>query len=148
MACSARSYKHECEDAFSIHCCVSGLRLRGPTWQTAAKRGPTLFVPRSHLSGRTPQPGETSWHGIKPRSALVNKGDCVMFRSDVWHCGSPSTTNAGTRRVMQVHYCSSSIGHPTLPRAVPATLPEILAKANSRQRRLLAGFAPVSSQPS
>jgi hypothetical protein len=45
MACSARSYKHECEDAFSIHCCVSGLRLRGPTWQTAAKRRADAVCP-------------------------------------------------------------------------------------------------------
>eukprot|EP01046_Picozoa_sp_COSAG06_P054670 COSAG06_NODE_9811_length_1810_cov_59.270299_1_plen_72_part_00 len=71
-----------------------------------------------------------------------------MFRSDVWHCGSPNTTEDETRHVMQVHYCSSAISHPTLPRAVPDIAPEIYAKASPRQRRLLAGFvepSPASS---
>jgi hypothetical protein len=46
--------------------------------------GPTVFVPGSHLSGRSPLPGEHSWRGIRPQAAQVRAGDCVMFRSDVW----------------------------------------------------------------
>jgi len=59
--------------------------------------GPTLFVPGSHLSGRPPRPEETGWRGVGPRSANVKAGSCVMFRSDVWHSGSPNLSGEKMR---------------------------------------------------
>jgi ectoine hydroxylase-related dioxygenase (phytanoyl-CoA dioxygenase family) len=133
--------------------------------------GPTLFVPGSHLSGRSPVAGEAAWESprgqVGPRSARVKAGDCVLFRSDVWHSGSTNTSQ-DTRHLMQVHYCSKLISHrlgaryrhpdereageaehdnivaqrqSTTVHNAPESRPEVVALANARQRRLLAGFS-------
>ena len=101
--------------------------------------GPTYFIPRSHLSGRWPEPTETSWRGEGPRSALCKAGDCLLFRSDVWHSSSPNTS-ARARHLMQVHFASRLISHPRQPIQAPPTRAEVLRGATARQRRLLAGF--------
>ena len=127
--------------------------------------GPTLFVPGSHLSGRAPRAGEHSWRGKGARAALVNAGDCLMFRSDVWHASTPNLTADRTRHIMQVHYCSSLLSHRVgsayqprsnegdwhsshdggdgpwgSPVASPESEPAIEKKMNARQARRRAGF--------
>ena len=47
--------------------------------------GPTKFIAGSHKAGRRPTNGENHYQGMPAQSLLVKGGDCVMFRSDVWH---------------------------------------------------------------
>ena len=63
--------------------------------------GPTKFIPNSHMAGRRPRTGEDSFHGTGAKSILARKGDCVMFRSDVWHRGSKNTSER-ERHIIQV----------------------------------------------
>ena len=63
--------------------------------------GPTKFIPNSHMSGRRPKDGEDNFHGVEAKSILARKGDCVMFRSDVWHRGSKNSSDR-TRHMIQV----------------------------------------------
>ena len=166
-------------DFLPLYCPDVAERLRVPIYLITAHYylddmgddmalGPTLFVPGSHLAGRAPQPGEHSWRGVPPRAACVRAGDCLMFRSDVWHAALPNTTADRTRHLMQVHYCSSLISHrvgrpwdparsgpewagsaddeettagSVPPVASPSTVAEVEARMNMRQRRLLAGFS-------
>jgi hypothetical protein len=40
------------------------------------------------------------------QSLQVEAGDCVMFRSDVWHRGGGNTCGEA-RHILQVHYCDA-----------------------------------------
>ena len=40
------------------------------------------------------------------QSLQVEAGDCVMFRSDVWHRGAGNTCGEA-RHILQVHYCDA-----------------------------------------
>eukprot|EP01046_Picozoa_sp_COSAG06_P031672 COSAG06_NODE_3102_length_5858_cov_6.861087_5_plen_93_part_00 len=51
------------------------------------------FIPNSHMAGRRPREGEDNFHGVEAKSILARKGDCVMFRSDVWHRGSKNSSD-------------------------------------------------------
>ena len=100
--------------------------------------GPTRFTRRSHLLGRPEwqEQREEAPPSVPEESALVSAGDCVIFRSDVWH-GAGGNVSTEARHIMQVHYsCDDMSG-----RQEPHTAPEISAAAmdaaNARQRRLL-----------
>lgn len=98
--------------------------------------GPTNFIPGSHLSGRNPN-GDTTWKGQTEKSIMCNAGDVVIFRSEVWHRGTANTSDE-TRYLLQVHYAKRMIAQkypPYLNRFQFA--PKILARATSRQRRLM-----------
>ena len=66
--------------------------------------GPTHFIAGSHLAGRPPRASDGSaYRGMPDQSLLVKGGDCVMFRSDVWHRGG-GNTNGEPRHIIQVFY--------------------------------------------
>jgi hypothetical protein len=45
---------------------------------------PTRVIPGSFRSCRRPKPGETSYRGRTPLTAIAQPGDTLLFRSDVW----------------------------------------------------------------
>ncbi len=99
--------------------------------------GPTQFIPGSHRSGTRPQPGQMDWNGRQIEDCIVQAGDAVIFRSEVWHRGTPNTSDE-TRYLLQVHYAQRMITQkfpPYLNRFL--FNPELLAQATPRQRRLL-----------
>ena len=99
--------------------------------------GPTRMIPGSHRAGRKPKTNETDWNGINQQSVMVNAGDVVMFRSEIWHRGSANIGTA-TRYLIQVHYANrwiSSRMPPYLNKFQVA--PELLDTATPRQLRLL-----------
>ena len=111
--------------------------------------GPTKFIPGSHLAGRRPtaEEGESdSYNGVPAKSILARKGDCVMFRSDVWHRGSKNTSDR-TRHIIQVHYGNRWTDNRrkyTDPNGSGESYdvffpvdPAIFAAANPRQRRII-----------
>jgi len=65
---------------------------------------PTLVIPGSHRAGRKPQPGETQWHGRSAEPVLCKAGDMLLFRSDLWHAGSPNRSAERSRYLLQIHY--------------------------------------------
>lgn len=106
---------------------------------------PTYVIPGSHKSGRALSPADGShptWHGRGLEPVLVQAGDVLFFRSEVWHSGSANTSDA-TRYLLQVHYAERFISQKFSPWPWQYN-PEILAIANERQQRLL-GKHPESS---
>lgn len=109
---------------------------------------PTWIVPGSHKSGRAPggkgvtnsgtQGGhEMSWNGIDARPVLVNAGDAMLFRSEVWHSGSVNRTLDRTRYLLQVHYSRRGIAQRFPPYLEFKYNQKVLDAANERQLRLL-----------
>jgi hypothetical protein len=103
---------------------------------------PTRIVPGSHRSRRAPGPGETSWNARGADTLVVNAGDCVVFRSDVWHAGGDNTTATSTRYLLQVHYGRREMAQHFSPFLDWRHDPHVLAAATPRQRRLLGDHAP------
>ena len=102
--------------------------------------GPTKMVRGSHKSGR--QPGDdTAWDGNEEQSILCKAGDAVMFRSEVWHRGSASTSPQD-RYLLQVFYANRMVTQKFPPYPHRFRLDEsILAQATPRQRRLIGDHA-------
>jgi len=112
---------------------------------------PTWVVPGSHFSGRGPSVSgnsgkaslgfvngsEREWNGIKERPVLVNAGDAMLFRSEVWHSGSVNKTTNRTRYLLQVHYGRRGVAQRFPPYLEFKYNPEVLKAANERQLRLL-----------
>ena len=109
---------------------------------------PTWVVPGSHKSGRAPgeakaavgafQGGhEMSWNGNDAQPILVNAGDGMLFRSEVWHSGSVNKTKDRTRYLLQVHYSRRGIAHRFPPYLEFKYNPKVLDAATDRQLRLL-----------
>lgn len=99
--------------------------------------GPTQFIPGSHRSGTRPLPGQFDWNGKGVEDCIVRAGDAVVFRSEVWHRGTPNTSQE-TRYLLQVHYAQRMITQkfpPYLNRF--AFNRDLLDTATPRQRRLL-----------
>ena len=104
--------------------------------------GPTNFVPGSHRAGRRPREGETSFKGVGEQSILCNAGDCVVFRCEVWHRGTPNTSGR-TRYLLQVHYAQRIITQKYPPYLNRFQFDEsILERATPRQLRLLGNHTP------
>lgn len=103
-----------------------------------AELGPTLVVPGSHKAGRPPQ-DETTWHDITPKAVMVNAGDVCLFRSDLWHGAWRNTHPTERRYMLQVLYGCGYLGNRWYPAMQYESLysPAVMAKATSRQRRLL-----------
>ncbi len=96
---------------------------------------PTYVIPGSHKSGRSPEPGEESWHGQPLQPVLCKAGDVLVFRSEVWHSGSRNLTDQ-TRYLIQVHYSHRTISQRFSPFPFVYNQ-EILSIASDRQLRLL-----------
>ena len=110
---------------------------------TTEELGPTKFIPGSHLAGRAPvKDVDTNWRGKEPQSALVQAGDVVVFRSDVWHQGSANTTAGQGRYLLQVHYGRKFVHKFYTPYMNFCFAPDILAQASPRQRRLMGDHPP------
>ena len=109
-----------------------------------ADLGPTTVIPGSHKAGRYPE-NQTSWHGASPKAVMVNAGDVMLFRSDIWH-GAWMNSSKERRYMMQIFYAS-----PFIERNFPAMRydkywsQEVIDKATPRQRRLLGGAVPKSA---
>lgn len=99
--------------------------------------GPTQFIPGSHRSGTRPQAGQLTWNGRKMEDCIVKAGDVVVFRCEVWHRGTPNTSDE-TRYLLQVHYAQRMITQKFPPYLNRFQFnPELMAQATPRQRRLL-----------
>lgn len=97
--------------------------------------GPTTLVPGSHRAGRPPR-DETSWHGMSPKALLVRAGDCMLFRSDIWH-GAAMNRGPHRRYLAQVHYANIFI-QGRIPSVSMSGQwdPRALEALTARQRRL------------
>ncbi|MDE0670447.1 MAG: phytanoyl-CoA dioxygenase family protein [Caldilineaceae bacterium] len=99
--------------------------------------GPTQFIPGSHRSGRRPAQGEITWNGRGMQDCIVKAGDAVVFRCEVWHRGTPNTSDE-TRYLLQVHYAQRMITQKFPPYLNRFQFDqELLDQASPRQRRLL-----------
>lgn len=102
--------------------------------------GPTTLVPGSHRAGRPPN-NETEWNGIKPRALLVKAGDCMLFRSEIWH-GAAMNKGPHRRYVIQVHYGNIFIQRGSVPLANREKWdPRGLAALTPAQRQLFGEIA-------
>lgn len=97
---------------------------------------PTWVIPGSHRAGRAPHPDERSWRGRAAEPVLCRAGDCLLFRSDLWHSGSRNLSQR-TRYLLQVHYGRRMVAQKFSPYLDWRFDPEVLAACTPRQRRLL-----------
>ncbi|MEE9099435.1 phytanoyl-CoA dioxygenase family protein [Pseudomonas nitroreducens] len=97
---------------------------------------PTWVIPGSQRAGRAPAPDEREWRGRAARPVLCQAGDCLLFRSDLWHAGSRNLSQR-TRYLLQVHYGRRMVAQKFSPYLDWAFNPEVLAACTPRQRRLL-----------
>ncbi len=102
---------------------------------------PTRVVPGSHRAGRAPQPGETDWRGTPAQPILCRAGDALMFRSELWHAGSPNLDPHRRRYMLQVHYGRRMVAQKFSPYLDWRFDPQVVAAATPRQRRLLGDHA-------
>jgi ectoine hydroxylase-related dioxygenase (phytanoyl-CoA dioxygenase family) len=106
--------------------------------------GPTTLIPGSHKAGRPPQ-DEYSWRGRLPQAALVQAGDVVLFRGDLWHGSGMNSCESERRYIMQIHYGGALSGHGYPAMGYSAmrydTLwnPEVIEQASPEQKKLLGG---------
>ena len=105
--------------------------------------GPTKFIPGSHFAGRKPTPGDRTWRGAEEKSLMCKAGDCVLFRSEVWHRGTANNSGE-TRYLLQVHYARRMITQKFPPYLRFKFDESILATANPRQRRFLGDHKPAN----
>ena len=110
---------------------------------------PTWIIPGSHKSGRGPgvKPGEgrygfvsgeeNEWNGFKAVPVLLQAGDFLLFRSEVWHTGSKNTTTDQTRYLLQVHYGRRMMAQKFSPYLDFRFNHEVVAAATPRQRRMI-----------
>ena len=115
---------------------------------------PTWIVPGSHTSGRGPgaksgddragfiSGQEDEWNGVKAVPVLLQAGDFMLFRSEVWHTGSKNTTTDQTRYLLQVHYGRRVMAQRFSPYLDFRFNHEVLAAATPRQKRMLGGHQP------
>ncbi|MCG8908407.1 phytanoyl-CoA dioxygenase family protein [Pseudomonas sp. DP-17] len=97
---------------------------------------PTWVIPGSHRAGRAPAPDEREWAGRVAEPVLCSAGDCLLFRSDLWHAGSRNLSEH-TRYLLQVHYGRRMVAQKFSPYLDWTFNPEVLAACTPRQRRLL-----------
>lgn len=108
---------------------------------TSVENGPTQVIPRSHLIGRRCPPNMegTEWEE-QIVSNLGKAGSVIMFNNQVWHRGSPNSTEV-TRYITQVSYARRLVGHKYHPFMNYQMPEEVYKDANPRLKRLL-GFLP------
>jgi hypothetical protein len=101
--------------------------------------GPTTLIPGSHKAGRPPF-DESTWHGRAPQAALVQAGDVVLFRSDLWHGAGMNSCEMDRRYMMQIHYGSALVGkgYPSL-RYESLWNPDCVKLLTPEQKKLFGG---------
>lgn len=97
---------------------------------------PTRVIPGSHRAGHAPWPDEESWCGRTAEPVLCHAGDCLLFRSELWHSGSRNLSPR-TRYLLQVHYGRRMVAQKFSPYLDWRFNPEVLVACTPRQRRLL-----------
>jgi ectoine hydroxylase-related dioxygenase (phytanoyl-CoA dioxygenase family) len=107
-----------------------------------AELGPTRLIRGSHRAGRPPHQNETKWNGTAPEPLHVNAGDCLVFRSDIWHAGGDNVTARDVRYLLQVHYGRREMAQHFSPFLEWRFAPDVLRIASKRQRRLLGDHEP------
>ena len=103
---------------------------------------PTRIVPGSHRAGRLPTRQEDTWRGHAAEAVLARAGDCLLFRSDVWHAGSDNRTRDDVRYLLQVHYGRRDMAQHFSPFLEWRFDPAVIAAASPRLRRLLGDHEP------
>lgn len=103
-----------------------------------ADLGPTTLIPGSHKAGRPPF-DECTWRGVTPKAALVQAGDVVLFRGDLWHGAGMNSCQTERRYIMQIHY-----GNQIVRKEYPSMRdgdwnPDVVAQATPEQKQLLGG---------
>ncbi|NRA40292.1 MAG: phytanoyl-CoA dioxygenase family protein [Planctomycetes bacterium] len=120
---------------------IADPRVRMPVFECFAhfylkdmfnEMGPTIIVPGSHRSGRSPN-DETSWNGNQARSFCCEAGDMILFNNEIWHGALPNTSDE-TRYLHQIQYANMRIG--TIRGKVPTLTDEVYDAANLEQRQL------------
>jgi ectoine hydroxylase-related dioxygenase (phytanoyl-CoA dioxygenase family) len=104
--------------------------------------GPTQVVPRSHYSGRRPDPPENpTFEGQGPVSILCKAGDLYLQHGQLWHRGAPNTLDR-RRCLYQVAYGDRRMAQRLFPNLNYQVPPHILEGADERLLRVL-GKHPV-----
>jgi hypothetical protein len=103
---------------------------------------PTAVLPGSHRAGRAPRANESQWNGREPVAVLARAGECLLFRSDLWHSGSVNTHPNRIRYLLQVHYGRREMAQHFSPFLDWRFDPAAIAAATKRQRRLLGDHGP------
>ncbi|MEM7536785.1 MAG: phytanoyl-CoA dioxygenase family protein [Chloroflexota bacterium] len=102
--------------------------------------GPTKLIPGSHRSGCKPAGDQNVWNGIKEQSFLGKAGDCIFFRSEIWHRGAANRSNR-IRHTFMIHYAHRMITQKFPPYLNFQYNPAVIEQATPRQRRLLGDHA-------
>jgi hypothetical protein len=111
-----------------------------------ADLGPTTVVPGSHKAGRFPD-DQTSWHGCRPKAVMVNAGDVMLFRSDIWH-GAWLNTSEERRYMMQIFYGSRFMSQDFMSMRYDKYWSQaVVDKATPRQCRLLGAVPQKEAAP-
>ena len=111
-------------------------------WQSAPRAASASSItPGAHRAGRKPRAGESQWQGVPAQALLCRAGDVLMFRSELWHAGSPNRTADRTRYLLQVHYGRRMVVQKFSPYLSWRFAPAVLAACTPRQRRLLGEHA-------
>lgn len=97
--------------------------------------GPTKLIPGSHRAGHRPN-GASNWNGVEEQSFLGKAGDCIFFRSEIWHRGSANRSEQ-VRHTFMVHYAHRMITQKFPPYLKFQYNPAVITAATPRQRRLL-----------
>jgi ectoine hydroxylase-related dioxygenase (phytanoyl-CoA dioxygenase family) len=103
---------------------------------------PTRVLPGSHRAGRAPRTDESQWNGREALAVLAHAGDCLLFRSDLWHSGSANRRADATRYLVQVHYGRREMAQHFSPYLDWRFNPAVIAAATKRQKRLLGDHEP------
>ncbi|MEM7127611.1 MAG: phytanoyl-CoA dioxygenase family protein [Chloroflexota bacterium] len=101
--------------------------------------GPTKLIPGSHRAGQKPN-GAREWNGKNEQSFLGKAGDCIFFRSEIWHRGAANRSDQ-IRHTFMVHYAHRMITQKFPPYLDFRYNPDVIAAATPRQRRLLGKHA-------
>ena len=109
----------------------SRAEIRAASAEIVDCAGPTRFYPRSHLSDTSPE--QNSEEG---EPAIVAAGDCVIFRSDVWHSADANVSDQ-SRLIMQCHFASDAVSGRIEPYVAPEIRTAVLDAATPRQRKLI-----------
>jgi ectoine hydroxylase-related dioxygenase (phytanoyl-CoA dioxygenase family) len=103
---------------------------------------PTRVLSGSHRAGQAPAADVSQWNGCEPVAVLARAGDCLLFRSDLWHSGSPNRHASAIRYLLQVHYGRREMAQHFSPFLEWRFNPAVIAAATKRRKRLLGDHEP------
>ena len=104
--------------------------------------GPTQIIPGSHLFGLHCTNERAEKYADKVVSALGPAGTCVIINNQVWHRGSPNSSNQD-RYCTQISYGKRLVGH-KYGKFMNYTLPDHINNKvlDDRKKRLLGFLSP------